>query len=202
VDDVAKDRESLRKMSAPHPELCPQARSQEDTCHDPAPARATRGDRCRIKLKASGEGFTLRSSSVLPALIARPEAVEKAPFLRQWGMPFSALAAVCGRKARCESRVWLSLGHPPRVSTTVKRADPLPPDLVAEEQIPWQGGEEILIPTTVGGGCASGISVAAEATSDSPEEASGECVPEAPAGWPDSQARSAGTAGFNPTREA
>jgi hypothetical protein len=202
VDDVAKYREYLTKMRAQHPELFPQALSQGYTFHDRYRSRKQGVVLRRIKLTASGEVFTLRPAFVLPSLSARTEGVEKALFLRQWGVPFAALAAVFGRKAMCWYRAWLSFGRPNLVGTTVKRADTMPPDVVAGEKITWRGGEALLVPTTVGGGCALGISVAAEATSDSLEEAYGEFVTEAQEVFPDYQARPVCTDGFKPTREA
>jgi hypothetical protein len=55
----------------------------------------------RIKLKATQRVFILRPSFVMPYLIARTEEVEKALVWRQWGVPFTALAYVFGRDARC-----------------------------------------------------------------------------------------------------
>jgi hypothetical protein len=122
--------------------------------------------------------------------------------LRQWGVPFSALAYVFGRDALFCYRAWLRLGRPNLVGTTVKRADTLPQDVVADEKITWLGGEEVVVPTTVGGGCVLGISVAEQATSDCLAKAYGEFVTEAQAVFPDYQARSVCTDGFQATREA
>jgi hypothetical protein len=171
VEDVAKYREYLMKLSAQHPELFPQEIGGGYTFHDIYRSRKQGVVLRRIKLKASGEVFTVRPSFVLPYLTARTEEVEKALFLRQWGVPFWALAAVFGRDAMFWYRVWRSFGRPNLVGTTVKRAETMPRDLVADEKITWLAGEEVVVPTTVGGGCVLGISVAVEATSDSLEEA-------------------------------
>jgi hypothetical protein len=202
VDDVAKYREYLRKLSAQHPELFPRALGQGYTFHDRYRSRKQGVVLRRIKLTASGEVFTLRPSFVLPYLIARTEEVEKALFLRQWGVPFSALATVFGRDAMFWYRAWLSFGRPNLVGTTAKRAETMPQDLVADEKITWLAGEEVVVPTTVGGGCVLGSSVAAEATTDSLEEAYGEFVTEAQEVFPAYHARSVCTDGFKPTREA
>jgi hypothetical protein len=202
VEDVAKYREYLMKLSAQHPELFPQEIGGGYTFHDIYRSRKQGVVLRRIKLKASGEVFTVRPSFVLPYLTARTEEVEKARFLRQWGVPFWALAAVFGRDAMFWYRVWRSFGRPNLVGTTVKRAETMPRDLVADEKITWLAGEEVVVPTTVGGGCVLGISVAVEATSDSLEEAYGEFVTEAQEVFPDYQARSVCTDGFKPTREA
>jgi hypothetical protein len=121
----------------------------------------------RIKLKASAEVFPVRPSFVLPYCVARTDEVEKALFLRQRGVPFGALAYVFGRDAMFWYRAWLSFGRPHLVGTTVKSADKMPQDLVADEKITWLAGAEVVVPTTVGGGCVLGSSVAEQAPSDS-----------------------------------
>ena len=202
VDDVAKYRGYLTQMSAQHPELFPQALRGGYIFHDRYCSRKQGVVVRRIKLKASGEVFTLRPSFLMPYFLARTAEVEHALFLRQWGVPFWALAEVCGRAAMFWYRAWLSCGRPNLVGTTVKRADTMPQDLVADEKITWLGGEEIVVPTTVGGGCVLGISIATEATSDRLEEAYGEFVTEATEVFAEYQARSVCTDGFKPTREA
>src|SRR5260221_573303 len=80
-------------------------------------------------------------------------------------VPFDALAYVFGRNAMFWYRAWLSLGRPNLVGTTVKHATTMPQDLVADEKITWLAGAEVVVPTTVGGKCVLGISVAEQATS-------------------------------------
>jgi hypothetical protein len=94
------------------------------------------------------------------------------------------------------------LGRPNLVGTTVKRADTMPQDLVADAKSTWLAGEEVVVPTTVGGGCVLGISGAETADSASWEEAYREFVTEAREVVADSQVRSVCTEGFHATREA
>jgi hypothetical protein len=202
VADVARYRQYLTQLSMQHPELFPQAMGQGYTFHDRYRSRKQGVVLRRIKLKASKEVFTLRPSGVLPYLSARTDEVEKALFLRQWGVPFSALAYVFGRDAMFWYRAWLRFGRPNLVGTTVKHAAHMPQEVVADEKITWLDGEEVVVPTTVGGGCVLGISVAREATSDSLEEAYGEFVAEATTVFATYQARSVCTDGFKATREA
>jgi hypothetical protein len=202
VDDVAKYRAYLREMSQQHPELFPQAMGQGYTFHDRYCSRKQGLVLRRLKLKATREVFTVRPSFVLPYCRARTEEVEKALYLRQWGVPFAALAYVFGRDAMFWYRAWLSLGRPNLVGTTVKHAAHMPPDVVADEKITWLAGEEVVVPTTVGGGCVLGISVAAQADSDSLKAAYGEFAAEAQAIFAQYRVRSVCTDGFNATREA
>jgi hypothetical protein len=202
VADPHRFRQVLQEMNTQHPELFPAAFSGGFRLHDTYQS-VKQGLRLRrIKLLQTGEVFLVRPSLLMPYLAARTDEVEKALYLRQWGVPFEALAQVFGRDAMFWYRAWLSLGRPNLVGTTVKRAESLPQDLVADEKITWLGGDEVVVPTTVGGGCVLGISVAQEATSDSLEEAYREFVTEAQAVFPDYQARSVCTDGFQATREA
>ncbi len=200
--DVAQYRGYLTQMREQHPELFPQALSGGYVFHARYRSRKQGVVLRRIKLKASKEVFTLRPSFVLPYCIARTDEVEKALYLRPWGVPFAALAHVFGRDAMFWYRAWLGLGRPNLVGTTVKSLDRMPQDVVADEKITWLAGEAVVVPTTVGGGCVLGISVAREATSDGLAAAYREFVTEAQAVFPKYQTRSVCPEGFQATREA
>lgn len=202
VADVTKYRSYLTHLSIHHPELFPQAMGQGYTFHDHYHSRKQEVVLRRIKVKASKAVFTLRPSFVLPYCIARTDEVEKALFLRQWGVPFAALAYVFGRDAMFWYRAWLSFGRPNLVGTTVKHQAQMPQDVVADEKVTWLDGEEVVVPTTVGGSCVLGISVAREATTESLKATYGEFVAETHAVFADYQVRSVCTDGFHATREA
>jgi hypothetical protein len=202
VAEVVQYRAYLTTLFARYPELFPRAMGQGYTFHDCYHSRKQGVGLRRIKLKVNKAVFTLRPSFVLPYCIARTDEVEKVLYLRQWGVPFEALAYVFGRNAMFWYRAWLSLGRPNLVGTTVKSLDHMPPDVVADEKITWLAGEEVVVPTTVGGGCVLGISVAEQATSARLQEAYGEFKAEATAVFPDYQARSLCTDGFQATRDA
>lgn len=202
VEDVKQYREYLTGMSAQHPELFPQAMGQGYTFHDRYHACKQQVVLRRIKLTATAEVFTVRPSFLMPYGIARTAEVEKALYLRHWGVPFDALAYVFGRDAMFWYRAWLSLGRANLVGTTVKHAATMPQDVVADEKITWLAGEEVVVPTTVGRGCVLGISVAEQATSARLQDAYGEFKAEATAVFPDYQPRSVCTDGFQATRDA
>jgi hypothetical protein len=202
VTNVAKYREHLAQSLEQHPELFPQAIGEGYTFHDRYRSRKQQIVLRRIKLTANREVFTLRPSFVMPYLSARTADVEKARCLRQWGVPFAALAYVFGRDAMFWYRAWLQLGRPNLVGTTVKRAAAMPQDVVADEKITWLAGQEVVVPTTVGGGCVLGISVVPEATTESLKEAYAEFNAEATAVFATYHVRSVCTDGFKATREA
>jgi hypothetical protein len=164
IEDVVQYRSYLTQMQRQHPELFPRGMAHGYTFHDRYCSRNQGVVMRRIQLTATAEVFTLRPSFLLPYCIARTEEVEKARYLRQWGVPFTALAYVLGRNAMCWYRAWLSRGRPNLVGTTIKTADKMPHDLVADEKITWLAGEEVVVPTTVGGGCVLGIRIAEQAT--------------------------------------
>jgi len=200
--DVTTYRMYLTTVWQKHPELFPQALAQGYTFHDRYHLRKQAVTMRRIKLKATGAVFTVRPSFLLPYGMARTAEVEKALYLRQWGVPFEALAYVFGRNAMFWYRAWLRLGWPNLVGTTVKRVHRMPQDVVADEKITWLAGEEVVVPTTAGGGCVLGISVAEHATSAELQAAYGEFKAEAMAVFPDYQLRSVCTDGFHATRDA
>ena len=85
VDDPAQYRQYLAEMLSQYPALFPQEMDQGFTFHDCDVS--IKQDRLmrRIKLLTTGAVFTLRPSFVMPYMIARTDAVEKALSLRQWG---------------------------------------------------------------------------------------------------------------------
>jgi len=202
MDDIATYRQHLQTTYDQHPELFPQAWAQGYMWHDRYGVRKQQCVVRRIKLKATGKVFTVRPSFLLPYGIGRTEEVEKALFLRQWGVPFDALAYVFGRNAMFWYRAWLSFGRPNLVGTTVKQATLMPQDLVADEKITWLAGAEVVVPTTVGGGCVLGISLAKQTDSVSLQDAYGEFVSEATTVFPTYRPRSVCTDGFQATRDA
>jgi hypothetical protein len=135
-------------------------------------------------------------------MIARTDAVEKALSLRQWGVPFDALASVFGRDAMFWYRAWLAFGRPSLLGTTVKDPQKVPTDLVADEKLTWVARQQVSVPTTVGGGGFLGVSVVAAATTVALETGYGEFAREAQALAPDYQPRSVCTDGWEATRQA
>jgi len=202
VDDPAQYRQSLTQMLRQHPELFPKEMHQGCTFHDCYVSVTQDLIVRRITLKATGAVFTLRPSFVMPSMIARTEEVEKALSLRQWGVPFDALASVCGRDAMCWYRAWLACGRPSLLGTTGKDPQQVPTDLVADEQVTWVAGPEVYVPTTVGGGCFLGVRVVAAADTTALERGYGACAREAQALAPASHPRSVCTDGWQATREA
>ena len=202
VDQPAQYRRYLSEMLRQYPELFPQAMAQGFTFHDAYASVKQDVIVRRIKVKATGAVFTLRPSFVMPYMIGRTDAVEKALYLRQWGVPFDALAYVFGRDAMFWYRGWLAFGRPSLVGTTVKDPRKVPRDLVADEKLTRVAKQQVYVPTTVGGGCFLGVSVVKAADTVTLERGSGECAKDAKDLEPAYQARSVCTDGWEATRQA
>jgi len=202
VDDPAQYRQYLTQMRRQYPELFPTAMDQGFTFHDCYLSVKQDLSVRRIKVKATGAVFALRPSFVMPYMMARTEEVEKGLSLRQWGVPFDALAYAFGRDAMFWYRAWLAFGRPSLLGTTVKDPQQVPTDLVADEKVTWVAGQEVYVPITVGGGCFLGVSVVAAADTAALATGYSECAREAHALAPAYQPRSVCTDGWHATREA
>jgi hypothetical protein len=202
VKDPKQYRQYLRQMHQQYPEIFPQAISEGYKFHDSYRSSKQQLVMRRIKLKSTQEVFTLRPSFVWPYQVARTDEIEKALYLRTWGVPFEALAHVFGHNAMFWYRAWLSLGRPNLVGTTIKRAEKLPPDLVADEKITWLDGQEVCLPVTAGSGCVLGISLVEKADAPGLQQGYGEFATEAAEVFPHYQPRSVCTDGFKATRLA
>jgi len=76
-------------------------------------------------------------------------------------------------------RAEMALGRPAIVGSTVKQPEKLPGHLLADEKHTWALGQEVYVPTTVGGGCILGATVTDAASADALEAAYGEFAQEA-----------------------
>ncbi len=96
VADPERFRQPLEARHAEHPELFPKRCAEgfgvQDKRCSITPPLWTR----RSALTATAARCQSRPSCVLPSMAARTAAVAKALALRHWGVPFDALAYVCG----------------------------------------------------------------------------------------------------------
>jgi hypothetical protein len=172
-------RELLLRSYAQFPELFPTAFASGFTWHDKYYSRKLDVTFRRLRLCESQEVFLVRPGCYLPYGVARTEEIEKALYLRQWNVPFEALAHVFGRDPMYYYRAWVSWGRNSLVGTTVKDPAHLPEHLVADEKHTWRLGEKHYLATTVGGGCILGAELAEEATTEALQRAYGVFAQEA-----------------------
>jgi hypothetical protein len=128
--------------------------------------------------------------------------VEKPLFLRKFNVPFWGLAYVFGRDAMYWYRLECTLGRNSLVGTTVKSAETLPQDLVADEKHTKQGGQKVYIAVTVGLGCILGAEITLRADTQALTKAYGVFKSEAQQLEPDYQPKSVNLDGWLATKQA
>jgi hypothetical protein len=165
IDDSALFRAWLDQCFRCWPELFPQAFPQGYRLKDARTSARTGVRLRRIRLKATGESFSIRPSFLLPYMVGITEDVQGPLFLRAFGVPFWALARVFGKSPMYWYRLEVSLGRNRIVGTTVRRVD-LPEHLLADEHHQTRDGKKNYIATTVGAGCCLGAALAPTANAD------------------------------------
>src|SRR5512144_1944474 len=159
VADPESFRQHLTEIVGQHPELFPARIDEGFVLHDKSwPAKQQLMLR-RIGLKATAGVWLVGPSFLLPYMVGRTAEVEKALYLRHWGVPFDALVSVCGRDAMYWYRAEMALGRPAIVGSIVTRPEKLPGHVLADEKHTWALGQEVSVPTTVGGGGILGATV-------------------------------------------
>ena len=192
----------LAEQYAQHSELFPAAFAQGFHWHSRYRQKKQKVLLRRLRLKATRAVFTVAPSFLLPYGAGRTDAVEKALYLAQYGVPAEALAYVFGRSASYYERLLASLGRFHLVGTTVKQADRLPTQLVADEKITWEAGQEVLLATTVAQGCFLGAALASDTSAAALAQAYGAFKTEAQDLAPGFTPSTVTTDGFRPTRLA
>jgi hypothetical protein len=99
VAEPASFRQHLTTVCGQHPERFPASISEGFVLHDKRWSLKQQVMLRRLELKATAEVFLVRPSFLMPSMVGRTEAVEKALSRRHWGVPFDALASVFGRDA-------------------------------------------------------------------------------------------------------
>jgi hypothetical protein len=137
IVDPDRFRHYLMELHSRHPELLPAGFEQGFVFHDKTWSIKQRVLTRRLRLIATGQLYPVRSSFLMPSMSARTEMVERGLYLRQWGVPFDALAYLFGRDAMFWYRAEVVLGRPSLVGTTVKCPQKLPEHLLADEKHTW-----------------------------------------------------------------
>ncbi len=99
VADPESFRQHLTEVFGQYPELLPARTAEGFVLHDQRWSLKQQRMLRRIELKATAGVFLVRPSLLMPSMVGRTEAVEKALSLRHWGVPFDALVSVFGRNA-------------------------------------------------------------------------------------------------------
>jgi hypothetical protein len=165
VGDPGRFRAWLDRCFRAWPELFPQAFRHGYRLKDTR--ASSRAGLClrRVRLKATGESFSVRPSFLLPYLTGTTDEAQGPLSLRAFGVPFWALARVFGRGDMYWYRLEVSLGRNSIAGTTARRAE-LPEHLLADEHHQSRDGAKNYIATTVGAGCCLGAELAPTANAD------------------------------------
>ena len=177
--DTESFRRSIEQVLADAPELFPPELREGFCFYGSYRSRKQQIALRRIRLAATGDVFQIRPSFLMPYLIGKTDEVEKALYLRQFDVPFDALAYVFGRDPMYWYRAWCALGRPSIVGTTVKDPSKLPKHLVADEKHTWLEGEKVYVATTAAGGSILGAELTESASADALEKAYGVFAAEA-----------------------
>jgi hypothetical protein len=159
VADPRRFRSWLDQTFRNHPELFPKAFAEGYRLKDDRSSAKTGLRLRRVRLKATGESFSIRPSFVLPYMTGLTDDVQGPLFLRAFGVPFWALARVFGRDPMYWYRLEVALGRNSVVGTTLRTA-PLPEHLLADEHHQPRDGVKNYVATTVGAGCCLGAALA------------------------------------------
>lgn len=166
IEETSACREHIESIAQRHLELFPPGFEQGFIFKGTYHSKKQDIDLRRLKLEANGDTFQLRPSFLMPYMIGRTDELERALYLRQWGVPCDALAHVFGKDSSFWYRASLSLGRPSIVGSTVKSTDKLPKHIVADEKHTRLKGEKVYVPTTVADGCILGASVVSSPSAD------------------------------------
>src|SRR5215207_7266054 len=132
VADPEAFRRALARFFRRMPELFPEGFAQGYRMKDRRRSRKLGLPLRRIRLKATGDTFTVRPSFALPYMAGRAGDVSGPLFLRAFGVPFWALARVFGRDHAYWYRLEVGLGRNSIAGTTLRRAA-VPAHVLADE---------------------------------------------------------------------
>ncbi len=167
------------QIQSQYPELFPDSIEQGFWFHDFVLSTKQQLPTRRIKLKQNQQVYQLRPDFVMPYMVGKTDEIDKPMYLRQFGVPFEALAYVFGRNPMYWYRIYLSLGRASIVGTTIKDPEKLPQHLVADEKHTWMGKKRVYLPTTVAKGCFLGLGFTESADSVALTQGYGEFQQEA-----------------------
>lgn len=167
VNDAQQFRESLDEWIVRHPELFPAGIERGYWLYgwERRSVKMPEVPIRRICLRDPAEVgerqvYQVVPSFVMPYRVGETDEVEKALFLRRFGVPFWGLTYVFGHNDMYWQRMVIGLGRNEIVGTTVKDPERLPEHVLADEKHTRLNGEKAYIATTVAQECLLGASLA------------------------------------------
>jgi hypothetical protein len=201
VADPARFRGWLDQSFRDYPELFPKAFAQGYRLKDARTSAKTGLRLRRVRLRATGQSFSIRPSFVLPYMAGWTDEVQNPLFLRAFGVPFWAIGRVFGKGPTYWYRLEVSLGRNSIAGTTLRQAGP-PEHLLADEHHQTRDGAKNYIATTVAEGCCLGAALAQTANAEDLQAAYAVFKEEARNVRPDYRPRTVSVDGWAATRQA
>jgi hypothetical protein len=201
VADPARFRRWLDQSFRDHPELFPKAFAQGYRLKDDRTSRKLGVRLRRVRLRATGQSFSVRPCFVLPYMAGWTDAVQGPLFLRAFGVPFWAIDRVFGKGPTYWYRLEVSLGRNSIAGTTLRQAGP-PEHLLADEHHQTRDGAKNYIATTVAEGCCLGAALAQTANAEDLRAAYAVFKEEARDVRPDYRPKTVSVDGWAATRQA
>lgn len=99
IADNPNFRAYLLQIYTKAPEIFPTGMDEGFCFHDWVVSSKQQLPMRRIKLKENSEVYQLRPDFILPYMVGKTDEIDKPMYLRQFGVPFEALAYVFGRNA-------------------------------------------------------------------------------------------------------
>ena len=191
-------RSHLDHLIQKHPELFPSDIHGGYQLHDfSRPSKKMDGFQMRrIKLTSTQQTYLIRPSFVMPYLTAETDTIEKALFLLQFNVPYWALTYVFGHHDMFWFRMAIAFGRHNLVGTTIKSAERIPQNLLADEKHTFINGQRAYIATTVGDDLMLGASITLQADTEHLTEAYGHFKAEATTVNPTYQPKTVNTDGW------
>ena len=155
----------------------------------------------RIQTTADGEVWQLHPSFLMPYMTCDTATADNILFLAKWA-PDWALARVFKKDVMTIYRLRTALGRYNLVGTTVKAAERIPTDVVADEKHSTIAGKKVYLATTVGQNCFLGVSISPEAGEDALTTAYRQFQTEAQQVQPGYQPETVNTDGWQATMKA
>jgi hypothetical protein len=206
MEDTNAFRAYLDQRLEQYPELFPTEMNQGYRWYGLYPRSKKMPDvrlrRIRLSAAPASKVFTIVPSFILPYGMGQVKEVEKALFLRRFGVPYWGLTYVFGRNDMYWQRLVSRLGRYDLVGTTVKAPEQLPEHLLADEKHVKWNGEKAYLATTVGQDCVLGAALALNADSPALTDAYGQFQQEAGRLAPTYHPQTVNTDGWEATQQA
>jgi hypothetical protein len=170
VADPAAFRAALDQSFLAMPELFPEGFAAGYRLKESRVSRKLGLVLRRVRLKATGESFTVRPSFALPYMAGWAPDASGPLFLRAFGVPFWALARVFGRDHGYWYRAEAALGRNSIAGTTLRKAS-VPDHLLADEHHQPRDGQKNYVATTAAAGCCLGAALAQTAGAEDLQKA-------------------------------